>query len=105
MLKLTPLEERRKRGDCIQFFKLVNGIEEVRWRRPPTTIPPERGHRLRYERELVRNCQQRHDFFTNRVANEWNKLPDWVVSFDPLDKHPVNTFKNAYDRHKRGATA
>jgi hypothetical protein len=105
MLQLKTLEERRKRGDLIQFFKLVDGIEEVRWRRRQVTIPPGRGHRLRYERELVSNCGQRYNFCINRVVNEWNKLPDWVVKFSPLDSHPVNSFKNAFDRYKLGTTA
>jgi hypothetical protein len=86
----------------IQFFKLVHGIEEVRWRRRQVTIPPGRGHRLRYERELVSNCGQRYYLFINRVVNEWNKLPDWVVKFSLLDSYPVNSFKNAFDRYKLG---
>ncbi len=104
-LNLSTLEERRKRGDLIQFFKLVNGIEKINWRRHLTIIAPARGRRARFERELVPHCGQRHNFFTNRVANECSSLPDWVVEFDHTDKHPVNKFKNAFDRFKRGEVA
>ena len=31
VLGLTTLEERRKRGDLIQIYKIINGIDEVAW--------------------------------------------------------------------------
>ncbi len=31
LLDLTILEERRLRGDLIEWYKLVNGFEEVSW--------------------------------------------------------------------------
>ena len=31
-MKLTTLETRRKRGDLIKFFKILNGIDQVGWK-------------------------------------------------------------------------
>ncbi len=94
-LGLTTLEERRKRGDCIQWFKLQRRLEEINWTTRPATVGPMHGHRERLRRELDRKCNQRFHFFTNRVANVWNDLPDLIV-----EAETVNGFKAAYDRHK-----
>ena len=37
-LKLTTLEERRLRGDLIQFFKFYSGINIINWKIAPRTI-------------------------------------------------------------------
>jgi len=98
LLGLTTLEERRARGDCIQMFKLMNGIEQVNWVAPLRTIEPMRGHRTRLQREIIRNSLPRHNFLTNRVVNAWNALPDSVVVPPAaINTKPVNRFKNAFD--------
>ena len=33
---LTSLDERRKRGDLIQMFKAINGLEKINWYTGPT---------------------------------------------------------------------
>jgi hypothetical protein len=42
LLNLTTLEKRRVRRDSIQWYKIINGIEKVRWVREPCL-----GHRER----------------------------------------------------------
>ena len=32
ILKLTTLEIRRKMGDLIEFYKILNGLDKVKWR-------------------------------------------------------------------------
>lgn len=97
LLGLTTLAERRSRGDCIQWFKIARGLDEVEWLTEPLSVGPIRGHRSRLRREIVRNCGQRFSFFSNRIVNEWNSLPDQVVG-----STTVNQFKNAYDKFKSG---
>jgi hypothetical protein len=91
-LGLTTLEARRTRGDCIQLFKLLGRQEEVNWHRGPRVIEPRYGRRMRLQREIVLNCAQRYNFFSNRVVGSWNSLPDAVTS-----STSINSFKKAYD--------
>ncbi len=51
-----------------------------------------RGHKMRIEMKIVKNCDQRKHFLTNRVANAWNKLPGEVVHAPS-----VNSFKAKID--------
>ena len=79
-LGIEQLEDRRERGDLIQMYKLVNGLDKVQWQAPLQWRPPRGGHRSKLAREIVKGCDARHHFFTNRIANTWNQLPDSVVS-------------------------
>ena len=89
ILDLTSLKIRRLREDLIQKFKFVNRVDIVHWNEPPLTVAPRANHRLRYKRELIKSCPQRYHFFLNRVASEWNSLPDKVVNCST-----VENFKN-----------
>jgi len=104
VLGLTSLHERRLRGDLIQLFKLVNGINEVNWVNPPVNCsslsqsgPARgiRGHARRLSGQSSTKCLQRANTFTNRVVNEWNALPAEVT-----DAVSVNQFKNRYDNFR-----
>ncbi|RNA41559.1 RNA-directed DNA polymerase from mobile element jockey-like [Brachionus plicatilis] len=101
VLRLTPLNERRVRGDLIQMFKLTKGINEVSWVNSP--VPASslsqpgpargiRGHARRLSGQASTKCLQRANTFTNRIVNEWNALPVTVTDADS-----VNKFKNGYD--------
>jgi ribonucleases P/MRP protein subunit RPP40 len=37
-LRLTTLETRRKRGDLIQFYKVLNGNDHIKWKNEPEKI-------------------------------------------------------------------
>ncbi len=91
---LTSLTKRRDRGDLIQMFKFETGIEVINWHNQPLRIPPLYSHRERFHREVVRNCEPRHQFFNNRVTTLWNTLPDTVVQARTL-----NEFKNRLDSY------
>ena len=99
LLNLTPLHQRRTRGDLIQMFKFESGIDEINWHTKPTRIPQRYGHRERFRREIVRCCNQRHEFFNNRIVNQWNSLPNEII----LSKS-VNEFKNKLDNYFKTAT-
>jgi hypothetical protein len=92
MLGLTTLEARRQRGDCIQQFKISKGHDEVEWSSAPRVIDAMYGHRERLQRDIANNCAPRFNFFTQRIVNVWNKLPDIIVN-----ANTVNEFKNLYD--------
>ena len=79
-LNLTTLTERRRRGDLIQFFKIVKGIERVDLNSKLNLMVENRnnmntrGHNLRYvkqcfsARSINDNCAAvniRRNFFEN----------------------------------------
>ena len=106
VLGLTSLQDRRKRGDLIQLFKISNGFNVVKWVNPiPTsnsllqTGPASaiRGHQRRLSGQNSTKCIQRENFFTNRVINDWNSLPVNVIA-----SNSINQFKNSYDNWKSG---
>jgi ribonucleases P/MRP protein subunit RPP40 len=83
IIGLTPLEERRDRGDLKQLFKIINHIYIVHWpsnSNPVVTINSAVKTRV-------------FQFFSNRVVNNWNSLPEDIVHsvivnifMDRLDK-------------------
>ena len=97
LLGLTSLEERRMRGDLIEQFKIVKKLDIVDWHHPLKNLAENyntRSHSYGFEKQLVKNCNLRFNFFTNRVANIWNKLPNDVV-----EQTTLNSFKNKLDKY------
>jgi hypothetical protein len=103
-MSLISHEKRRVRGDLIQFFKCVNDIDQIIWFK--NLIIRDRSHidgpaagvrnsNRSYNRQLVKNCQIRENFFTNRVIDYWNDLPDSVKQAGS-----VNIFKARLDKLK-----
>ena len=93
-LHLTTLELRRHRGDLIEVFKILKGKEGIQWDSlftMNTTVT--RGNSLQLNKQRNR-LNVRRNFFSQRVINAWNQLPDDIVK-----KDTVNGFKNAIDRH------
>ncbi len=75
-LGLTTLEQRRKRGDLIQYLKIHHHLNIVNWVKPNQAFPSAstdgpahsiRGQPHRLNRETVLNCSPRDDFLPNRV--------------------------------------
>ncbi len=91
---LTTLEDRRKRSDLIEQYKILHGHDLVKWHHQPSVVPARANHRERLGKELVKSCQQRRYFFCNRVASDWNALPNEVVEANSLD-----VFKARLDAH------
>ncbi|XP_047139088.1 uncharacterized protein LOC124814999 [Hydra vulgaris] len=94
VLKLTTLKERRLRGDIIEQFKIFNNYDEVQFMVPQHQLIGRevynlRGHDKQLDRQFVRGCEERSNFFTNRVAVHWNSLTQHAVNAPSL-----NAFKD-----------
>ena len=96
-LGITTLERRRERGDMIQQYKIQAGIDEISWFATPTTREGRSGHRAQLQREVRTSTAQRFNFYTNRIANNWNKLADSTVTASS-----TNGFKNRLDIDQKG---
>jgi len=98
-LNLTTLEERRKRGDAIQVFKIIHGYENLDVSKFFTFT--EQVHSLQ-----TRSCAQKHisskayarnfgkHTFSRRSVAPWNSLPLSV-----RNSSSVTAFKCNYDRY------
>ena len=87
-LRLPSLVYRRARGDMIETYKLLHNV----WLRRDSSTRT-RGHSLKMEK---RRCQtrMRQHCFSNRVINNWNSLPESIISAPT-----VNCFKSKLDQH------
>ena len=94
LLKLPYLEERRVSGDLIETFKLLKGIAKPDYcilfkLSVDYTV---REHTFK----IVKNSfclNVRKNFFSNRVWDAWNELPQYVV-----DAETVNSFEARLDK-------
>ena len=96
ILNLPSLEFRRMRGDLIETYKILHGLYDKKttntlFDRNTNTITRSNEFKLTKNRVESKKYQW---FFTNRVINMWNGLPNFIVSADSL-----NTFKNRVDSH------
>ena len=91
---LITLEKRRLRGDLIQVFKLLKGIDNMDYNKFFQLVDNSRtrGHRFKIVKVRSR-LDVRNKFFSQRVVNSWNMLPADVV-----EAETVNSFKNELDR-------
>ena len=87
-LNMTTLLERRMRGDLIETFKILNGFNNY-----GSTFfkQSDRTKHLIYRPSKAKNT----DFFSDRVLQYWNKLPEHVK-----EKNSVNSFKNGLDKFR-----
>ncbi|KAA0194536.1 hypothetical protein HAZT_HAZT004540 [Hyalella azteca] len=92
-LHLPRLEHRRKRGDLIDCYKYVHGVYNTASLFKLSTSDRTRGHSLKLVKEQC-SRQVRLNFFSVRVVNVWNSLPELVVSAPS-----VNSFKSCLDAH------
>ena len=94
-LGLFSLERRRLRGDLIEVYKMMKGIDRVNVQRlfPRVDGAVTRGHNYRIHGGRYRR-DVRGRFFTQRVVGVWNGLPAVIVESDTL-----GTFKRLLDRH------
>lgn len=92
-LKLPTLAFRRIRGDMIEVYKIMHGVYDER------ACPglqrsgycKTRGHDYKLFKVFANKTVRQH-FFTHRVVNVWNSLPEELVHAQSL-----NGFKNRLD--------
>jgi ribonuclease P/MRP protein subunit RPP40 len=76
-LKLPTLKHRRKRGDIIQVFKIINKIDDLKQDIffEPTPLDKTRstGAKLYVKGNIHLNL--RKNVFSNRIVSVWNSLP------------------------------
>ncbi len=94
-LRLPTLVYRRKRGDMIQTFKYLHGIHDSNTETLFKRINDDRtrGHNLKLFKERT-YTSTRANFFTARIIDMWNSLPQEVVSAPSVD-----AFKARLDNH------
>ena len=101
-LNLYSLEERRVRGDMILMYRLVQGEMDLDYRKFFTDVNECGRWSLRREHPLTLKSKieespympdVRRHFFTHRVLQPWNNLPEQVVSSENVD-----AFKRNYDQ-------
>ena len=93
-LRLPSLVYRRARGDMIETYKFLHNVYDLNneWlRRDPSTRT--RGHSLKLEKRRCQTTMRQH-CFSNRVINNWNSLPESIISAPT-----VNSFKSKLDQH------
>ena len=94
-LKLPTLLYRRKRGDMIQAYKILHGLDHINGNtRCPTcanknmfqisATDKTRGHRLKLYKQEATGV--RAHFFASRVVNDWNNLSEETVQATSINK-------------------
>ena len=93
-LKLPSLRYRRMRGDMIEVFKIISGIYDTRATSGLLELnnSTTRGN----SKKLIKNRSRldvRKFYFTNRVVDLWNSIPDSIVC-----AKSVKSFENRLDK-------
>ena len=93
-LRLPSMEYRRKRGDMIQCYKIMNGLVRLDLNDlfTPITTVNTRGHHQRVRRQRAHKAA-RAKSFSQRTIKSWNSLPKSVI-----DAPSVDAFKNRLDK-------
>ena len=91
-LDLYSLEKRRRRGDLIEAFKIIKGIDHIKGFFELSDNNTTRGHNLKLKKHRAR-LLSRYYFLNQRVVNDWNCLPGEIASLNS-----VSEFKRLIDR-------
>ena len=77
---MSTLHYRRVRGDMIETYKILSGKYDTNVvpNLKTTGIQATRGNDLRIFKARFK-YDLRKFYFTNRVVDAWNSLPNWIV--------------------------
>ena len=98
ILQITTLETRMVRADLLEVFKIINGLDNIF---PADFFIMEnehaktRGHPYKISKLLYRLYIRKYSF-TQRIVNDWNRLPGSAVM-----SASVNQFKGHTDKYLR----
>ena len=85
-LNLFSLTKRRCRGDLIEVFKIIKGIENMDMEKyftiDTSNITRNNGYKIVGKRFQTNEAKR---FFFNRVVNVWNGLPSNVIDCSTTD--------------------
>ena len=86
-LKLPSLEYRRKRADVMQTYKIMNNIDRIDEKEffKPCKEVRTRGHSMSVQKTQCKSLVRRNTF-SQRVVNDWNALPDAVVTSGSINQ-------------------
>ena len=86
-LKLTTLEKRRERGDLLQTYRTMTQIDKTKpekyFQFADSTYGRTRGHSMKLAKTRSR-LDIRKNFYSQRVVNAWNKLPQSAIDAPTL---------------------
>ena len=92
-LGLPSLKYRRRRGDMIIVYKIINGLSKLDWRNFLTKVTADRTRQSEYKLYIeYSRTNTRKNVFSNRTAPIWNSLSDKTKS-----AKIVNQLKNLLD--------
>ena len=96
-LHMTTLQDRRRRGDMIEVWKILKGHENVKIYTFFKMVDEYSARTTRLSDSMmlakpIARLEIRKNFFSHRVIDPWNNLP-----FHIKNSPSINSFKNSYD--------
>ena len=105
-LNLETLEIRRVKQDLILIYKILNNLIDLDFDKfftfnPALNLYSLRRHKFYIQHSHMPETSVRNNFFSYRIINTWNNLPEVVVSQKSLSlfKNKLNEF-NLYSIYK-----
>ena len=86
-LKLTTLEKRRERGDLLQTYRIMKQIDKTKPEKYFQLVNYTYGRTRGYSMKLAKTRSRldiRKNFYSQRVVNAWNKLPQCAIDAPTL---------------------
>ena len=91
-MALTTLESRRERGDLINVYKMVHGMDKSGMDLIKLDTRVSRGHGKKLKKESCRRDRKKYSF-PHRTVDVWNGLEEDIVNADS-----VHCFKAGLDK-------
>ena len=94
---LLSLQDRRKRADMLEVFKIINGFTDMDTKsifELSHTPPSRKTQQVNSSTPRHSRLDARHQFFSQRVIKPWNTLPS-----DCVNALTFNNFKTKYQNY------